>query len=127
MMRGAPVLRLVPVALIAGAASAVAAPSGPTQFDGSWFVRAVSEVAACNTAIPPLPLPIAVENGKVRDFGIFGASAKGSVDARGALTVSFSYDKDVFEARGALKGDRGEGKWTSATLACSGQWVAERI
>lgn len=111
------------MALISGAVSAVA--SGPTEFDGKWFVRAVSEVGTCNNAT--LALPIAVQNGEVRDVGLFGASAKGSVDAAGALTVSISHDKDIVEARGALKGDRGEGKWTSPTLACSGQWVADRI
>ena len=124
-MRGGPLLRLVPVALVVGAATAMAAPSGPTEFDGQWFVRAVSEPGTCNNAI--LALPIAVQNGEVRDVGIFGASAKGSVDAGGSLTVSISHDKDVVEARGALKGDRGEGEWTSPTLACSGQWVAQRI
>jgi hypothetical protein len=127
-MRGTQVLRLATVALAAGIVSAMAAaPSGPTEFDGKWFVQAASEIAACTTAIPPIPLPIAVENGEVRDYGIFGASATGSVDAGGKLTVSFSYDKDVFEVRGALKGDRGNGKWTSVTLSCSGLWVAEKL
>jgi hypothetical protein len=107
--------------------SAVAAPSGPTEFDGKWFVQAGSEIAACTTAIPPLPLPIAVENGEVRDLGVFGASARGSVDAGGRLTVSFSYAEDVFEVRGALKGDRGNGNWISVTLSCSGQWIAQRL
>jgi len=130
-MRGGSLLKLLPALPVLCAVSAFAAPAGPTKFDGKWFVQAVSEVAACTTAIPPMPLPIAVENGKVRDFGILGeiigASAEGSVDARGALIVSFSYAKDVFEVRGALKGDHGEGKWTSETLSCSGQWVAQRI
>lgn len=124
MMRGAPVLRLVPVALMAGAVSALAAPPGPSQFDGNWFVRAVSESGPCNTTYD---LPIAVSNGLVRDVGLFGVSARGYVAADGALTVSISRDKDVVEARGALKGDRGAGQWTSPTLACSGQWVAEKI
>ncbi len=130
-MRGGSLLKLVPVVSMLGAVSAFAAPAGPTKFDGRWFVQAESEVAACTTAIPAMPLPIAVENGEVRDFGILGeiigASAKGTVDARGGLIVSFSYAKDVFEVRGALKGDRGAGRWTSETLACSGQWVAQRI
>lgn len=126
-MRHTHVLRLAGVVLAAGAASAVAAPSGPTEFDGKWFVQAESEIAACMTAIPPLPLPISVENGEVRDLGILGASATGSVDERGRLTVSFSIAKDVFEVRGALKGDRGNGKWISVTLSCSGQWIAQKL
>jgi hypothetical protein len=126
-MRDTRVLRLSSIVLSAGVVSAAAAPSGPTEFDGKWFVQAASEFAACSTAIPPIPLPIAVENGEVRDVGMFGASAKGTVDAGGRLTVSFHYDKDVFEVRGALKGDRGNGDWTSETLSCSGQWVAQRL
>jgi hypothetical protein len=126
-MRGGPLLKLIPVLSVLGAVSAFAAPSGNTQFDGKWIVRAMSEVSACVNPMFSVPLPIAVLNGEVHDLGIFGASAKGTVDARGALTVSISAFSDIVEAKGALKGDRGAGEWTSPTLSCSGEWVAERI
>jgi hypothetical protein len=126
-MRGGPLLKLLPVVTVLGAVSAYAAPTGPSQFDGKWVVRAMSEVSACVNPMFQIPLPLAVLNGEVHDLGIFGASARGKVDAGGALTVSISAFSDVVEAKGALKGDRGEGKWTSPTLSCSGEWVAERI
>jgi hypothetical protein len=126
-MRGGPLLKLLPVVTVLGAVSASAAPSGINQFDGRWLVRAMSEVSACVNPMFSVPLPIAVFNGEVHDLGIFGATARGTVDARGSLTVSISAFSDVVEAKGALKGDRGEGKWTSPTLSCSGQWIAERI
>lgn len=126
-MRGGTLLKLLPVVTVLGAVSASATPSGTNQFDGKWIVRAMSEVRACVNPMFQVPLPLAVQNGEVHDLGIFGATATGKVDARGALTVSISAFSDVVEAKGALKGDRGSGDWTSPTLSCSGQWVAERI
>jgi hypothetical protein len=120
-MRGARVLRLVPVALGVGLVSAVAAPSGPTEFDGSWFVRVVSESGPCNANYA---LPIEVSNGLV---SMFGAQATGSVDAGGVLKVSISHEQNTVEATGALRGRIGSGVWKSQPVACSGQWVAEKL
>lgn len=124
-MRGTRFLRLVAVASGVGVMSAVAAPSGPTEFDGSWFVRVVSETGPCNGSYA---LPIEVSNGLVSNFGsMFGAQATGSVDSAGVLKVSISHEQNIVEATGALKGRSGAGIWKSQPVACSGQWMAEKL
>lgn len=124
-MRGTRVLRLATVALAVGVVSAVAAPSEPTEFDGNWFVRVVSDSGPCNATYA---LPIEVSNGLVSNFGgLFGAHATGSVDARGALTVSISHEENVVEVTGALRGRSGAGVWKSRPTACAGQWMAEKL
>jgi hypothetical protein len=124
-MRGARVLKLAIIALGAGMVGAVAAPSGPTEFDGSWFVRVVSESGPCNGSYA---LPIEVSNGLVSDFGgLFGAQATGSVDSAGVLKVSISHEQNIVEATGALRGRTGAGVWKSQPVACAGQWMAEKL
>lgn len=124
-MRGARVLRLVTVALAVGVVSAVAAPSAPTEFDGNWFVRVVSESGPCNATYA---LPIEVSNGLVSNFGgVFGALATGSVGPGGALKVSISHEQNIVEVTGALKGRSGAGVWKSQPVACAGQWMAEKL
>lgn len=124
-MRGTRFLKFLIVASGVGVVSAVAAPSGPTEFDGSWFVRVVSESGPCNAAYA---LPIEVSNGLVSNFGnMFGAQATGSVDSAGVLKVSISHDQNTVEATGALKGRSGAGVWRSQPVACSGQWMAEKL
>jgi len=103
--------------LIAGAAGAAG------RFDGEWDVGIVVESGDCDSGYL---LPIKVSNGAVSYNGQISTTAKGTISDAGKVDVKFVHDKDEVTASGQISGTLGRGKWTSATLHCTGRWEANK-
>jgi len=112
---------------IAGLAAASFSFSTPllaaTAFDGDWEVSIIVESGTCDQGFQ---ISIHVIDGTVSYAGQINSTATGAVTNRGAVNIRFAHDKDVVDGVGTLAAQFGEGKWTSATLKCTGTWIARR-
>lgn len=106
------------------AASSLCAVSGSAavekaKFDGYWSVDVVAVDGACRART----IRLEVREGEVT-FAGFGATAEGAIGSNGRLQASIKHGDNVVRARGALKGELGQGKWASSK--CAGHWTARR-
>src|SRR5690606_24944987 len=97
--------------------SALAAP-----FDGKWAVQVIVKSGNCETGYL---LPIRVADGRVSYSGQIRTTATGQVSDAGQAAVRFVHGRDVVDAAGVVQGKRGSGRWGSATLGCTGTWIAD--
>jgi len=106
------------------ASSAAAAPSSAAgSFDGDWQVTVKSEYGDCDRRFT---IPIKVAGGTVRYTGRYASTARGRVGGDGYVRLTFRHEDQVVEASGTLRPSFGNGGWKSATLRCSGTWIARR-
>jgi hypothetical protein len=113
------VLALVAPALMSAVPSSLEAMG---SFDGAWMVLITPESGVCDQN---LTLPVQVTDGRISS-AIFLLTATGSVSGRGAVEVHFIHAADRVDGNGNIAGTRGSGRWSSATLKCSGHWTADR-
>lgn len=98
--------------------SAVAAEG----FDGTWSVELRTEKGSCDAS---RSATLGVQSGRIEEAGLV-LSAKGTVDARGRVSVNVSGGGDTMTARGSLMKNAGSGTWVSLSGSCSGRWSASR-
>ncbi|WP_026379494.1 hypothetical protein [Afifella pfennigii] len=110
---------------IAAVTVACLAPAGAkaAPFDGRWSVTVISEYGDCDRRFA---IPVAVREGSVRYTGRFTSRASGDVSGEGRVVITFRHEGQVVHATGSLRSTFGNGAWESATLACSGTWIARK-
>ena len=109
--------------IFAIAATAGLSVSATPAFDGDWFVEVNAQSGHCDQSYR---VPITVSSGEISYSGRFSVQASGAVDGAGSLNVQLAHGGEVVDARGRLATDWGRGEWSSATLNCSGTWLARR-
>ncbi len=98
---------------------------GPTQFDGSYSVEIVTQDGSCaNTH-----WTVAVAHGQIASItpNNSNITASGLIEDDGTVSMTFRGGKgDVAHVGGTVKGDKGNGAWSSPTLLCGGVWRADK-
>ncbi|MBZ8133814.1 hypothetical protein [Afifella sp. IM 167] len=125
-MRATALLSPLPSLFLAAAlalSSAAAPPALAAGFDGNWQVTVKSEYGDCDHRFT---IPVEVRSGAVRYTGRYASTAKGRVRDDGHVRLTFRHEAQVVEASGTLRPSFGNGGWKSATLKCSGTWIARR-
>lgn len=110
------------IAAFAVPATGIAANASPT-FDGEWSVEVQAHAGQCDQSYR---VPINVTDGQISYSGRFSVQASGAVNSAGTLDVQLAHGRDVVNATGQLGSQWGQGQWSSATLDCSGTWLARR-
>lgn len=118
-------MRFASTILLAGLAVATVGftANANTAFDGNWSVEVHAQTGSCDQSYR---LPITVSHGSVNYSGRFPVTASGAVDPAGGLDIEFAHGSDVVAASGRLGSQWGRGEWRSATLDCTGTWLARR-
>lgn len=102
--------------------AAISVPALAENFDGKWAVQMKTEKGSCD---PAVSTTLGVQGGRIEEAGLI-ISARGTVDARGQVSVQVSGGGDTMAARGVLARNAGSGTWTSPSRQCSGRWSASR-
>jgi len=94
-------------------------------FDGEWSVQVVTDSGNCDQSYR---YGVQISNGKVIYQGDPSINIAGRVDPKGRIAVAVRSGDRVADGNGRLSGNSGGGRWVgrSASLQCSGHWVAER-
>ena len=93
-----------------------------TKYDGSWSVEVVTRQGVCNT----YKWRVEVGGGRITSVEDNMASALGGIDPHGRVAVTLTRGPAALSVHGALSEQSGAGNWVSQSLACSGDWRAER-
>jgi len=134
-MRGLGILLAVSMISIAGAQAAQRETEGGAveagRYDGSWIFEARTTVGSC-----PGLLPDQIEiHGDLLVGTQAGAATLaagrmahwGYVESDGAIMTRFTTQGGhVARAHGNLRGNAGQGAWSSSTDKCGGAWRAHR-
>jgi hypothetical protein len=112
----------VSIALATGVILSGSAMAKPAKFDGTWSVQLVADSGFCGSGTQQT---LMVENGSVR-AGSMGVSVSGDVGPSGSVSLSLQRTGIQGSASGKLSGASGSGRWTVASLGCSGVWTAQR-
>ncbi|MDB5594895.1 MAG: hypothetical protein JWM36_1856 [Hyphomicrobiales bacterium] len=117
------ILKLRSAALLGSVAIALTVPglAQAASYDGKWAIVVVTEAGNCDV----YRWDLGVNDGKIEERG-FIAQAKGQIDPRGRVNVTFTSGSDALGATGTLSGADGSGRWTSPTKQCSGHWTAKK-
>ena len=98
---------------------------GPTQYDGTYSVEVVTQDGSCaNTH-----WTVGVTHGQIASISPNTAniSASGLIEDDGTVSMTFrGGDGQVAHVGGNVKGDKGNGAWSSPTLLCGGVWRADK-
>jgi hypothetical protein len=119
-------MRTLSLALAAGAALTIMGgpASAQQQFNGNWSVEVITENGSCDRAYR---FPVVIRNGQVRYGGPESIDVSGAVTSSGAIRGSLGRGSAQAMVVGRLMGSTGSGTWTgSGSLACMGQWRAEK-
>lgn len=119
--------------LIAGGALAAPRQSAETapeagRFDGAWTIDVRRTVGNCPALVPEA---IEIRRDLVVGTGVAPASSGGTahwgyVDGDGTIVTRFTAPGHVARAHGQLRGNFGQGAWSSSTDMCGGTWRAQR-
>ena len=110
------------IALTTGVILSGSAMAKPAKFDGTWSVQLVADSGLCGSGTQQT---LMVENGSVR-AGSMGVSVSGDVGPSGSVSLALQRTGIQGSASGKLSGASGSGRWTVASLGCSGVWTAQR-
>jgi hypothetical protein len=103
--------------------SAAATPGHAATYDGAYSVLLTTHRGNCDKVYR---FPVNVSDGRVFYAGQTGAVATGKVDASGRVSATIRYGEDELRANGRITPGFGEGRWTSPTRRCSGEWTADK-
>jgi hypothetical protein len=106
-------------------ASAPAARSGSSAFDGDWSVLIQTRVGDCE---PSFRYGVQIQNGEVLNAGGEQVALEGHVARNGAVRVSVAAGDEAAYGAGRLSQTSGGGTWRGhgSRGMCTGTWVAER-
>jgi hypothetical protein len=112
-------LSLAADAALAQGASAI----GSAAFDGVWTFSSTTSAGNCPSLTPG---SVTVKGGYVVAANGGAAAPWGYVEGDGTLVARFTVAGHISRATGALRGDAGQGAWSSSTDFCGGAWRAQR-
>jgi len=135
MMRGL-VLSILSSMILAGGAQAAqreatGAASEASRYDGAWVFEARTTVGSCPGLLPDQieihgDLLVGTQAG-VAALAAGRMAHWGYVESDGAIMTRFtSQGGHVARAHGNLRGNAGQGAWSSSTDKCGGTWRAHR-